>query len=368
MGWSVVRVNYLGDWGKNVGLLGLGWKKYGSKSVLEEKSGLFRYMYELYIKMEGELEPELEAIKDARWEEQDVSILKTQSLLAERDAYSKQMENGEPESMALWKKFRDVSIEYYQEAYARLNIKFDEYSGESQVCINSEAITEVESVLKDRGIYEEQDGAWVIDFDKHGEKKLGTAPLRDRNGCTTYLLRDIATVFDRLKTHSFDKMVYVVGEQERHFRQVFKAVELMDRTDVATKLQHIRFAKYPGQLSPPENTELLGDLLDQCEKHIHEAVMTSPDDYRVEDCDVGAISMGINSLVLQELASKKFYGTVDDFSLMTAPQGETGTALQMCYARSAQHSQGCLHEPTRQIFPISTTPPLRSLPIRTSFV
>ena len=81
----------------------------------------------------------------------------------------------------------------------------------------------------------------VIDFDKHGAK--GTAAIRDRNGSTTYLLRDIATVFDRLKTHAFHKMVYVVCEQEVHFRQVIKAVELMGRADVANKLQHITFAR-----------------------------------------------------------------------------------------------------------------------------
>lgn len=89
--------------------------------------------------------------------------------------------------MTLWKNFRDVSVGYYQEPYTRLNIKFDKYAGESQVSLNSEAITEVESVLKDRDVYEEQDVVWVIDFDKHGgkkdkhgEKKLGTYLLRSK--------------------------------------------------------------------------------------------------------------------------------------------------------------------------------------------
>jgi arginyl-tRNA synthetase len=149
--------------------------------------------------MEEVVRPEHETRKKAREVGQDPSILENRGLLAERDAYSKQIENGEPESMTLWKKFRDVSTGYYQELYARLNIKFDEYAGESQVSLNSEVITEVESVLKDRDVYEEQDGAWVIGFDKHGGKEgqarreeAGCVPPRGRNGSTTYLLRDIA--------------------------------------------------------------------------------------------------------------------------------------------------------------------------------
>jgi arginyl-tRNA synthetase len=95
------------------------------------------------MKVEEVVRPEHEARKKAREVGQDPSILENQGLLAERDAFSKQIENGEPESMTLWKKFRDVSIGYYQEPYTRLNIKLDEYAGESQVSLNSEAITEV---------------------------------------------------------------------------------------------------------------------------------------------------------------------------------------------------------------------------------
>jgi arginyl-tRNA synthetase len=91
------------------------------------------------------------------------------------------MEDGEPDAIALWKTLRDISIEYHVEACARLNIKFDEYSGESQVSLNPEAVAEVESILKCKGIYEEQDGAWVIDYDKHGAK-LGTPTVRGWNG------------------------------------------------------------------------------------------------------------------------------------------------------------------------------------------
>ncbi|KAL5321206.1 hypothetical protein ACEPPN_012018 [Leptodophora sp. 'Broadleaf-Isolate-01'] len=327
MGWDVVRINYLGDWGQHLGLLDVGWKKYGAEQVLKEQQDQFRYIHDLYAKMLDELKPELEAKKKARDDGENAVELETQGLFAERDASFKQMEDGQPDAIALWKTLRDISIAYYVEIYARLGIKFDEYSGESQVSLNPEAFTDVETVLKEKGIYTEQDGAWIIDYDEHGAK-LGTSTVRRRDGSTTYLLRDIATVFDRFKTHSFDQMIYVVCEQDMHFRHVFKAVELMGEADLAKKLQHITFTKTGGS-----SAHLLGDILNQCETHMREAMNAIPEEYPFEDCDAKAV--GINSLVIQELSPipKKAHGNGLGFNPTTSFEGETGSNLQACYAR-----------------------------------
>jgi arginyl-tRNA synthetase len=333
MNYSVVRINYLGDWGKNIGLLAVGCQRYGpGKGLDDEQTDLFRYIHDLYTKMEDELRPEQEARKKARDAGEDTTILESQGLFAERDANFKLMEDGEPEAMALWRKLRDITVQYYADTYRRLNIKFDEYSGESQVSLDSEVVAEVESVLKDTGVYEEQNGAWVIDFDKHGTK-LGTAALRDRNGSTTYLLRDIATVFHRLTTYAFDKMVYVVCEQDVHFRQVRKAIALMGRGDVASKLQHITFARVSGHPSPSKSARLLGDILDQCETYMREAMAASPDEYQTENCDEDTRVIAINTLVIQGLSSRKSQGNGLDFNLLISSEGETGTTLQRCYTR-----------------------------------
>jgi arginyl-tRNA synthetase len=119
-------------------------------------------------------------------------------LFADKDATFKQMEDSEPDAIALWKRLQVISVGYYVKTYERLNIKFYRYSGESEVRINPEAVVEVEAILKSKSIYEKQEGAWVIGYDKHGAK-LGMATVQGRNGSTTYLLRDIATLFDRLK-------------------------------------------------------------------------------------------------------------------------------------------------------------------------
>jgi arginyl-tRNA synthetase len=332
MGWDVIRANYLGDWGKPLGLLGLGWQKYGAEQGPDIKKDLFRYIHDLYTRMEDELEPELEARRRAREDGQDITDLETHGLFGGRDATFKRIEEGEPEAITLWKKLREITVEYYVKTYARLNIKFDLYSGESQVSLNPDRVTEVEAILKSKGICEEQGEAWVIDYDKHGAK-LGTANLRDRNGSTTYLLRDIATVFDRFKTYSFDKMLYVVGEHDVHFRQVFKAIELMGHADIRERLKHITFSKASGPSSHLGTTQLLGDVLDQCETNMQEAIDADSDEYQVDGYGPDTRVMGINSLIVQELSSKKTLSNVLGFSLMTELDGETGPVLQICYAR-----------------------------------
>ena len=332
MGWDVVRINYLGDWGKHLGLLGLGWQKHGSAQKADDQTtNLFRYIHDLYNKMEEELRPEQEARKNARDTGQDAGVLETRGLFAERDAAFKRMEDGEPDAIALWKRLRDITVEYYVETYGRLNIKFDEYSGESEVSLNPEAVEEVETVLKSKGIYEEQDGAWVIDYDKHGTK-LGMATIRGANGSTTYLLRDIATVFDRLKRHSFDKMFYVVCEQDVHFRQVFKAVELMGHPGIAEKLEHITFAKASRRSSHLGDAQLLGDILDQREDFMREVMSANLDDYHIEGGDAVAKAMGASSIVAQGLRSRKGHSNNPDLSHL-ALEGETGPDLLRCYAR-----------------------------------
>lgn len=331
MGWEVIKINYLGDWGKHLGLLGVGWERYGSETILKNHQDPFRYIHELYVRMEEELEPEQEARRKARIDGDDPAIVEAQGLFADRDATFKKMEEGDADAIDLWKRLRDISIDYYIKMYSRLNIRFSEYSGESRVSYALDTIAEAEAMLKDNGIYEEQNGAWVIDFDKHGAK-LGTATIRGRNGSTTYLLRDIATVLDRFKTHSFDKMIYVVCEQDVHFRQVFKAVELMGRVDIAEKLQHISFPKGSGP-SPHGNAQLLGDILDQCQKHMADAIDANPTEYQFEDNDMASKVLGLNYLLVHELFLKKTQTSNIDFNFMASSEGETGISLQICYWR-----------------------------------
>jgi arginyl-tRNA synthetase len=336
-GWDVVRINYLGDWGKQFGLLAVGWEKYGSKELLQAQP--LKHLLDVYVKIYADFKPEEDASKKARNEGLDTAEIESRGLFAARNAFFKRMENGEPEALALWKRFRDISIERYIDIYDRLGISFDVYAGESQV--NPATIAEVESILKENGIYEEVEGSWRIDFEKHGAKHLGTAIVRGRTGTTTYLLRDVAAIIDRSRQYSFDEMIYVVSsEQDSYFQRVFKTVEMMGRPDLAAKLKHVNFGKVMGMSSRLGTVQLLSDILDKCGGVMHDVMRTNAVKYaQVEDPDAVADTIGITAVMVQDMSGKRINNYPFDINRMTSFEGDTGPYLQYCHARLSSISR-----------------------------
>lgn len=143
MRWDVVKINHLGDWGKQFRLLAVGWEKFGCEELF--KAEPLKHLLDVYAKINALFKPEQDASQQARDNGQDATEIESRGLFAERNAFLKRMEEGEPEALALWKRFRDVSIERYITAYSRLNISFDEYSGESTV--KPESVQRVENFI-----------------------------------------------------------------------------------------------------------------------------------------------------------------------------------------------------------------------------
>ncbi|ERS97614.1 arginine-tRNA ligase [Sporothrix schenckii ATCC 58251] len=331
MGWDVVKINYLGDWGKQFGLLAVGWKRYGSEAELARAP--LRHLLEVYARINKDFEPEQEASKKARDEGRDTAEIESQGLFAERNDFFRRMEDGDDEALALWRRFRDISIDRYVATYARLNIAFDEYAGESQV--QPESVQAVETLLKEKGVYEEENGSWLIDFKKHGAKALGVAVVRGRTGTTTYLLRDVGAVLERETKYSFDKMIYVVSsEQDLYFQRIFKVLELIGRADLAARVQHVNFGKVMGMSSRLGNVKLLSDILDQTADAMHDVMRRNATKYaQVDDPAAVADTVGIAAVMVQDMTGKRINNYPFDIKRMTSFEGDTGPYLQYCHAR-----------------------------------
>lgn len=192
-------------------------------------------MFAVYVKINKVKDEQDAAIKELKDEinvkakaEQDTTSL-VQKLNAMVEAsedqkaidYFKSLEDRNPDALALWQRFRDLSVQKYEETYKRLNIEFDEYAGESTV--SPESIKVVAEELAEKKISEDSEGAVIVDFEKHGAKKLGKAILLRKDGTPLYLTRDIAEIRRRYEEHHFDKMIYVVASaQDLHLAQFFK--------------------------------------------------------------------------------------------------------------------------------------------------
>jgi arginyl-tRNA synthetase len=316
-GWEVIKMNYLGDWGKQYGLLANGYKRYGSEEELLKNP--IGHLFDVYVRINQDLGAEEGPIKELREEikakqaqNQDTSEL--EKTLAEKvdgsedekaRKYFKSMENGDPEALALWQKFRDLSIEKYKQTYARLNIEFDYYAGESQV--SRESMESAYKTLEDTKTSEYSDGAIIIDFTKHGAKKLGKTIIVRKDGTPLYLTRDIGEIITRYERFHFDKMIYVVAaQQDLHLAQLFKTTELMGRKDVADKCQHINFGMVRGMSTRKGTVKFLDDILRDVAEKMHEVMRINQKKYeQVENPLQTADTLGITSVMVQDMSGKR---------------------------------------------------------------
>lgn len=189
-GWDVIRMNYLGDWGKQYGLLALAYERYGDEELL--KKDPIQHLFQLYVKINADSEAEQAKIAELKkgatpGNSEAASELEANSLDASARGYFAKMTAREPEAMAQWQRFRDMSIETYKGTYKRLGIRFDVYSGESQV---SEGLMEsLTTRMKEDGVAKSsdgtEDGGLVVNFKEagfEGGKKLGSAVVKRKDG------------------------------------------------------------------------------------------------------------------------------------------------------------------------------------------
>jgi arginyl-tRNA synthetase len=334
-GWDVVRLNYLGDWGKQYGLLAVGFELFGNEQALLEDP--IQHLFQVYVKVNQQLREELQAIEKKEAAGEDVLLLKESSLDERARRYFKAMCDSDPQALELWMRFRELSIERYKKTYAKLNIHFDDYSGESQV--DEKSMREIEKRVSELGLTSLDNGATIINFPKHvpGKegKTLAVALMRKRDGTSLYLTRDLGGLFKRHAKHQFDKMVYVVADdQELHLKQLFKLVELLGDKELHSKLEHVNFGLVRGMSTRKGNVVFLDDVLQDVSDHIHQGLQQQPEKAaQVDDLTKTSDNLAISSVIIQDMRGKRLKGYTFDMKKMTAFEGVTGPYLQYSHAR-----------------------------------
>ncbi|KAI4160760.1 MAG: hypothetical protein LQ342_005473 [Letrouitia transgressa] len=345
-GWDVIRINYLGDWGRQFGLLANAYGMYGDEEKLEKDP--IGHMFDIYVRINKDSKPEEDAIKTKKEDlkqaiadkkdvtalEKEIEELESTSVNGKARQYFTRLENGDQGALATWTRFRDLSIEKYKKTYARLNIRYDVYSGESQV--ERERIEHAAKKLEESGVSEESQGAVIIDFTKNPKtKKLAKAIVKKKDGSSLYLTRDIGEALKRYELYHFDKSVYVVAsQQDLHLAQLFRILELMGHQDIAEKCQHINFGMVHGMRTRTGDVKFLDDILRDAGEKMHEVMQKNETKYiQVENPKQTSDILGITAVMVQDMTGKRVNGY--DFSLerMTALEGDTGPYLQYAHAR-----------------------------------
>ncbi|EMD97351.1 hypothetical protein COCC4DRAFT_140269 [Bipolaris maydis ATCC 48331] len=343
-GWDVVRMNYLGDWGKQYGVLAIGFDLYGNEEELVKNP--IGHLYDIYVKVSNVQHNEAEQVKalkaevaklkeegkDASEQEKQIKKIEEEGIDEQARKYFKGMVDGEPKALGIWKRFRDLSIEKYKQTYARLNIHYDDYSGESQV--KDESMELAAKTMWEKKVCEDSEGAVIVDLTPHS-KKLGKAVVKKKDGTSLYLTRDIGAAIERDEKYHFDKMIYVVAsQQDLHLAQLFKIEELMGRKDISDRCQHINFGMVLGMSTRKGTAKFLDDILRDVGEKMHEVMRTNETKYaQVKDPEQTADTLGISAVMVQDMKGKRINNYTFDMDRMTSFEGDTGPYLQYAHAR-----------------------------------
>jgi len=201
--------------------------------------------------------------------------------------------------------------------------------------VSSSTMIEIEQRLKAMNVSEESGGAWMVDMKKRGVK-AGHAFVRDRSGSSTYLLRDLAAVFERSRKYSFDKMIYVVASDNSvHFAQMFKILEALDK-DLAAKVQHVKFSEVSKMATTLGKGYKPLAILDHCEEAIKMLLDVNADKSAVLGNSEQVVkTLATSALLIQELSTRSSSAHSFDTGIMASFKLGSGPNLQYWYAKAS---------------------------------
>ena len=308
MGYNTIKINHLGDWGKQFGLLMVAYKKWGSKEAVEANP--IDELLKLYVRINAEIENDPELDEEGR-------------------LWFKKLEDGDPEATELWQWFRDESLVEFNRIYKLLGVEFDSLNGEA---FYNDKMDEAVQILEEKGLLKESKGASIVELD---DVNLPPAMIKKSDGATLYITRDIATAIYRARTYNFVKNIYAVGqEQSNHFRQL-KAVLKKMGFDWSDDMIHVDFGlvtKNRQKLSTRKGNIILleptlQEAISRAKAQIEEK---NPE---LENKEEVAHAVGVGAVKFYDLKTDRRNGYDFDLEAMVSFEGETGPYVQYAYAR-----------------------------------
>ena len=309
LGYKVVRINHLGDWGTQFGKLIVAYKAWGDEETVK-RDGVAELM-KLYVKFHEEAE-------------------KNPSLNDEARAWFTKMEHGDEEALRIWQWFKDISLIEYKRTYELLGMDFDYYLGESFYRDKTDAVVKK---LEDANLLTESEGAKIVNLDEYD---MAPCLILKNDGSTIYATRDLAAIFYRKETYNFSKCLYVTGqEQKLHFAQVFKVVELLGNDWAKDQLVHIPYGLVSlegAKLSTRSGNVIYAeDILLEAISKIKEIIEEK--NPNIPDKEETAKKIGVGAVLFNDLYNQRIKDVSFKWEKLLNFDGETGPYVQYTYAR-----------------------------------
>ena len=308
LGFRAVGINHLGDYGTQFGKLIAAYKKWGNREEVER--GGIHAINDLYVRFNSEADEQMEA---------------------EAREYFRLIESGDREANELFDWFKSLTLAYVQTIYDRLHITFDSYAGER---FYTDKMAPVVEELRQKGLLKESEGAQIVDLEAYG---MPPCLILRSDGASLYATRDLAAAIYRHDTYHFYKCLYVVAYQQNlHFRQVFKVLELMGK-EWAKDLVHVAYGMVSledGAMSTRKGKVVwLEDVISRCvEKALAVLEEKNP---ALENKEEVAELVGVGAVAFGALCNNKIKDITFSYDRALNFDGETSVYLQYTCARAA---------------------------------
>lgn len=303
LGYKVIGINHLGDWGTQFGKMIVAYDLWGDEEKL--KKNPIEYLQSLYVKFHAENSDELEE--------------------KARETF-KALEDGDKRVLALWEYFKNESLKEFMKMYDILNVKFDSYHGEA---FYNDKMDEVIKILTEKELTEVDDGALIVRL----SDDLPPALIKRSDGATLYITRDLAALLYRYKTYKFDKVLYVVGnEQKLHFNQLKQVSDLMGYD---FDIIHVNFGLVlidGKKMSTREGKVImLYDVINEAVNLALNAITEK--NPNLKDKEEAAKKIGVSAVIFNDLKNDRKLDIDFNLEEMLSFEGLTGPYLQYSSVR-----------------------------------
>jgi arginyl-tRNA synthetase len=320
LGYKVVGINFLGDWGTTHGMV------LAAFNDARDVTSVPLADVPAFPVTVAELNAHYTAFRakhDGPNKDEGNAIAR---------GWLKRLEAGDPVATAWWQRFREVSWTEYEEIYKILDIRYDDLNGESHFWRDADAII---ADLRTRGLLVESDGAQVVELD--GEKQ--PILLLSRDGTTLYATRDVAAAIYRWTTYQFTRSLYVVDRgQADHFRKLFKLLAKMG-LPWADRCQHVPYGlvQVDGRKTATRlgNVVLMRDVFAIAEEEVRAKIADVNPTLAPAIVDRVAPQVGIGAVIFANLAPQRDKNIDFELDKAVSLDGDSGPYLQYSHARCA---------------------------------
>ncbi len=347
VGHRTVRDNHIGDWGKQFGMLIVGWKRRVAETGQPPDS--IEQLAQIYKAINAQIEREAAArIVAASDEGTGGESAAPMRIAAQISEELVKLQSGDQENLRLWQEMIRISQAEFDAVYGQLGVRFDVTLGES---FYNPQLKSIVDELGTRGIASESEGAICVFSDGNLAPEQDPFLIKDKegwrpnpalvqksDGTANYTTTDLATLRHRLETWHPDEIAYVTdGRQQLHFRQLF-AIFRRWWPEMPTRLAHVWFGSILGDDGKPFKTRSgetirLADLLDEAEERAAKIIAEKNPALSVGERREIARVIGLGAVKYADLLPNRQSDYIFSWDKMLALQGNTAPYLQYSYVR-----------------------------------